>query len=150
MFLASDRIEHRERKVRRFMRSDPGVSLLLAAVNFEWTVCRAVMFLSKTPNSQLRQRMADYYSPSKYKELWKSEVLSAGPFAPLAEIVQNWAAVRKAFHARNRLVHGRDRYTMNMATPHVEALLKGAAYVDRYCEAAGSPLHKRMPVRRNG
>ena len=68
MFLANDSKEHRESKIRRFLTTEPGISLLLAAVNFEWTVCRAVLFLSKRPNSELRLLMASYYSLDAYKE----------------------------------------------------------------------------------
>ncbi len=124
------------------------MSLLLAAVNFEWTVCRAVLFLSQTPNSELRARMGDYYSLEAYKDLWKSEVVAARPLDPLAVVVRNWSSVRKAFLARNRLVHGRDRYTRNMAKIHIVSLLEGAGYVDAYCESLGFPLHGRMLVRR--
>lgn len=148
MFLASDRVKHREQKVRRFLSSEPGIALLLAAVNFEWTVCRAVLFLSQTPNADLRAKMRDYYSPEKYKELWREEVISSGPLLGLAELVRNWSAVLNAFRARNVLVHGKDRFTRNMATPHVDALLKGVRFIDEYCESRGSPLYGRMPIRR--
>ena len=123
-------------------------SLAACAVNFEWTVCRAVLFLSNTPNTKLRALMRDYFSLERYKELWKSELVVGRSCEPLAVIVRNWSAVRKAFEARNRLVHGRDRFTRKMATPHVEALLRATSYVDSYCESLGSPLFGRMPVRR--
>ena len=148
MFLASERKGLRESKVRSHLHSDPGISLLLAAVNFEWTVCRAVLFLSKTPNSKLRTLMREFYSLDGYKELWKLEVAAARSCKPLAAVVRNWSAVRKAFEARNRLVHGRDRFTRNMATPHVEVLIQGANDVDEYCESLGCPLFGRMPFRR--
>lgn len=148
MFLASDSKEHRESKVRRFLMTDPGISLLLAAVNFEWTVCRAVLFLSMKPNSELRLMMASYYSLDAYKELWKSEIVAGRNFNPLAVVVRNWSSLREAFEARNRLVHGRDRYTKNMAAPHIEALLRATGYVDDYCSLLGYPLPGRMPTRR--
>jgi hypothetical protein len=148
MFLANDSKEHRESKVRRFLMTDPCISLLLAAVNFEWTVCRAVLFLSKRPNSELRLLMASYYSLDAYKELWRSEIVAGSNFNHLAVVVRNWSSVREAFNARNRLVHGRDRYTKNMATPHIEALLRATGYVDDYCNLLGSPLLGRMPTRR--
>jgi hypothetical protein len=148
MFLASDSKEHRESKVPRFLTTDPSISLLLAAVNFEWTVCRAVLFLSKRPNSELRLMMASYYSLDAYKELWKSEIVAGSNFNPLAVVVRNWSSLREAFKARNRLVHGRDRYTKNMAVPHIEALLHATASVDDYCSLLGHPLLGRMPTRR--
>lgn len=148
MFLASDSKGHRESKVRRFFAMDPGISLLLAAVNFEWTVCRAVLFLSKRPNSELRVMMGNHYSLDAYKELWKSEIVVGRNFNPLAVVVRNWSSLREAFKARNRLVHGRYRYTKNMAAPHIETLLQATGYVDDYCGLLGHPLLGRMPIRR--
>jgi len=92
--------------------------------------------------------MADYYSPDRYKQLWKNEVMSSGAHDSLAQIVWNWSDVLKAFDARNRLVHGKDRYTRNMAMPHVEALIEAVEYVDSYCMARSVDLSGRMPVRR--
>src|SRR5438128_9047979 len=100
MFLASDPKKHRESKVRSFLTTDPSISLLLAAVNFEWTVCRAVLFLSKRPNSELRALMVKYYSLDSYKELWNLEIVAGRNFNPLAVVVRNWSSVRKAFEAR--------------------------------------------------
>lgn len=148
MFLASDSKEHREAKVRRFSTTDPGISLLVAAVNFEWTVSRAILFLSKRPNSELRIMMGKFYSLDGYKELWKSEVVVGSNFSPLAVVVRNWSSLREAYEARNRLVHGKDRYTKNMAMPHIEALLLSARYVDDYCTLLGYSLLGRMPIRR--
>jgi hypothetical protein len=149
MFLASDGCAIRERKIRRFLASEPSLALILAAVNFEWTVCRAIMFLSPTPNITLRSRMAGYYSLERYKDIWREEVSAPRGHRGLAQLVENWSRVREAFEARNRLVHGRDRYTRNMAEPHVEALLDGVKYLDGYCEDAGHPLRARMPIRRS-
>ena len=148
MFLASDQKEQRERKIRHYLASDAGMSLVLAAVNFEWTVCRAVLFLSCSPNSKLRARMRKYCSLDDYKKLWQLEVVATIGRKPLAKVVRNWSSVRRAFDARNRLVHGRDRYTKNMAEPHIESLIKGVAYVDDYCKLLGYSLHDRMPIRR--
>lgn len=148
MFLASDNAGRREQKVRNYLCREPGISLLLAAVNFEWTVSRAVLFLSRTRNVDLRQQMAKYYSLDRYKDLWHAEAMPTGNHRRLPEIVRNWSAVQKAFEARNVLVHGKNRYTRNMARPHVEALLKAVGDVDDYCKAWGVDLSGRMPVRR--
>jgi hypothetical protein len=147
MFLARDGFANREKYVRSFLRSEPSIALVLAAVNFEWTVSRAALFLSRRKNSDLRKIMRSYYAPERYKELWKQEVQPTG-IPPLPTIVQNWADVRRGFEARNVLVHGKDRYTTNMASPHVTQLLKGVEFIENYCANVGKPLHDRMPVRR--
>ena len=92
--------------------------------------------------------MRDFFGLDAYKKLWREEISRPRGLQALATVVRNWAAVREAFAARNVLVHGRDRYTRNRASGHISALLKGAQYVDEYCEELGFPLHGRMPVRR--
>jgi hypothetical protein len=92
--------------------------------------------------------MASYYSLDAYKELWRSEIVAGSNLYPLAVVVRNWSSVREAFNAGNRLVHGRDRYTKNMAAPHIEVLLRATGYVDDHCNLLGCPLLGRMPIRR--
>jgi hypothetical protein len=148
MFLARHTKETRAHTVRRYQRNDEEISLLLAAVNFEWTVSRAVLFLGQSPTADLRARMERCSSLDAYKELWKSEVMAARQSKPLANVVRNWSSVRQAFVARNGLVHGRRHYTRKQARPHIDSLLEGACYVDDYCKSLGYPLYDRMPVRR--
>ena len=149
MFLAGDSQDLRKRRILSFLdKSEPGISLLLAAVNFEWTVYRAVLFLSETPNKELRWNMRKFYSLDGYKDLWKKEVETIGSRKRLTVIVRNWSSVCDAFEARNRLVHGRDRYTRKMAKPHIDALLEGVGYVQSYCCLLGISLNNRMPIRR--
>ena len=147
MFLAGERVDQREVKVLSFLSSEPSIALILAAVNFEWTVSRAVLFLSTKENILLRKKMKDYYSLDRYKELWAEEVVPSGHL-PLARLVRNWSTVREGFGVRNVIVHGKDRYTEKMATPHVNALLKGVRFLDTYCLDRGRPLYERMPVRK--
>jgi hypothetical protein len=148
VFLASDTRKRREMKVRRYLASDPGISLLLAAINLEWTVCRAVRFLSQSPNSDLRARIRRCRGLNDYKDLWKAEIADVGRHQSLAEIVRNWPSVRQGFDARHTLAHGQDRCTRNMAEPHVGALLKAVELIDDYCGSLGIRLHDRMLVRR--
>jgi len=146
MFLASDSAAIRERKVLSFIAKEPSVALMVAAVNFEWTISRAVMFLSTTKNTALREKMIRFHGPDNYKKLWKQEVVPQGHQA-LVEVVANWDRVLLAFDERNRIVHGKKRHTRNMATPHVEALLTAVQSIAAYCENSGKSLTHRMPVR---
>lgn len=148
LFLASDTVDSRESQIREFLSGSPSLALVLAAINFEWTVSRAVLFLSPNPNGAVRTAMKAYYSLDGYKDLWKAEVVTSTQPTGLAAVVRNWSELRGAFDARNVLVHGKDRYTRNMATPHVSAALKSVRYVDAYCVARGVDLSTRMPVRR--
>lgn len=148
MFLVNHLPEIRDRWIRAFLAKDPSVALLVAATHFEWTVCRVVRLMSSTGTLELRERMKDVFGLKKYKELWRDEIARRPSGKTLPQVVPNWPAVREAFEWRNRLVHGRDRCTRNMARPRVEALLMAAAAAREYCGQEGVDFRSRVPIRR--
>jgi hypothetical protein len=148
MFLVSHSLEVRANEIRQWLRNQPSVSLLVAAVYFEWTVSRVVLALSLRPNLDVRQDLVRVYGLEKYRALWRAELQHLNGAQRLTEVVTDWQAVTEAFDARNRLIHGRDRYTRKMATPHVEALLTAVSEINEYCLSHGANINRRMPVRR--
>ncbi len=148
MFLAGETAQYREAKIRKWLHNEPSIGLLIAAVHFEWTICRAVLFLSPRPNREIRKELTVVYGLGKYKDFWRMEIVSLRGGHSLPSIVGDWKAVTDAFKARDRLVHGRDRYTRNMAAPHVEALLKAAAEIREYCKRVGVDFQARLPIRK--
>ncbi len=148
MFLATEPARFREVKIKEWLRTDPSVALLVAAVHFEWTVFRAVIFLSPRPNRDIRQDFRWVHGLKQYKDIWREEVVKLCNGRTLPTVVGDWNAVIAAFEARNLLAHGRDRYTRNMATPHVEGLLSAAADVRGYCSQMGIDFQSRLPVRK--
>jgi hypothetical protein len=149
MFLASHNAERREAKIRAFLYREPSIAVLLAAANFEWTVCRAILFLSENVNRELRKSISSVHRFDGYKDLWHQEVCSLTGGKRLTEVVQDWAGLKNGFSLRNKLIHGQDRATRNMATPRVDAMLRAVRDIDGYCRSMGYDLGKRMPVRKS-
>jgi len=150
VFLVNEDPRCHENSIRALLRSNPSVAVLVAAAHFEWTLCRVIMLLSKTPNRELRERMVSVFVLERYKEFWRDEVGDVPDGQTLPRVVSNWSDVRAAFDWRNRLIHGRDRCTRTMAAPKVEALLLGAAYIRDFCSAHGVDFRQRVPIRRSG
>ena len=149
MFFVGDSSTDREKQIKKFLHGgEPAVAILLAVAHFEWTVCRAVLFLSQTPNVELRDKMAEYFGLNRYKELWREEVMTSPADEPLAKIVKNWSTFKDAFTMRNRLIHGKGHCTRNMAAPKVKAMLQAAEDLQCYCASRGVDLYSRLPVRR--
>jgi len=148
MFLAHDTLEQAAIRLWRVFQLEPSIALVVAAAYFEWTVSRAIMFLSITPNVELHEKLRKTYGLEKYKDLWKVELSDRAKHRRLPEVVVRWKEVTDAFDARGRLVHGRDRYTKNMAKPVIETLLAACSDVRKYCESHGCDLTDRVPVRR--
>ena len=148
MFLAREGLEQHKCRIRELLANEPSIAVVAAAAYFEWTLSRGVLFLSRTPNSQLRAEMSHVYGLSKYKDLWKAELTYMADFLPLAKVVRNWAGLCDAFEARNALVHGRNRATRRMAEPWITDMLVAAGHVRAWCQSHGAALDERMPVRR--
>jgi hypothetical protein len=148
MFIVSHSLQVRANEIQGWLRGQPSVALLVAAAYFEWTVCRGILTLSQRPNVDVRADLVGVYGLKRYKSFWHDELKHLGHGARLTEIITDWQAITAAFDSRNRLVHGRDRHTRKMATPHVEALLTAVSEIHEYCLSRGVNINRRLPVRR--
>lgn len=148
MFLVSRSLDLREREIRSWISKHPSVALVVAAVYFEWTLCRAIIALSKRSNLEVRKDLEQTFGLKKYKELWCKEIAHLSDAKPLPEVVNDWHGITKAFDARNILVHGKDRYTQNMVRPGIDAIFKGVRDICDYTLSHGLDINKRLPQRR--
>jgi len=57
MFLVNDGRNRIEEKLKEFFSKHPSAGLILAAIFFEWTVCRALICLSSNPNKEILARL---------------------------------------------------------------------------------------------
>jgi hypothetical protein len=73
--------------------------------------------------------------------MWAREIQGA---TPLCDVVGPWDELVAAFESRAVLVHGRNRYTRNMAAPHLEILLRSTANVWKHCAESGVDLAKTI------
>lgn len=148
MFLVNDGIKRRELRVTKYLHKEPIIAVLLAAGNFEWTLYRAIISLGKEPNVELREKMSRVYGLERYKEFWREKIASQPDGKPLTEVVKNWSALKDAFSLRNKLIHGRERCTYNMAAPKVEVMLQAVDEIHNYCLAQNVDLDKTLRVRK--
>jgi hypothetical protein len=148
MFLVSHSLSERAAQIRSWIPKHPSIALVVAAVYFEWTLCRAIVGLSKRPNKDVRAGLEKAYGIDRYKDFWKAETSHVATPKTLPQLVKNWHAVTQAFDARNLLVHGRDRYTQNMVRSLIDALLSGVTDICEFCLTNGVDINKRLPQRR--
>jgi hypothetical protein len=148
VFLAGDSATMRKQRVLEICCLNASAGLVCAAIDLEWTVSRAVLFLSATPNAELRRLLASCYSLDSYKELWARELATGSRYRPLPDVVHDWVHVKAAFHERGAVVHGKARRTRNMVEPHMEVLFAAVDRVEAYCRERGVDLAARLPVRR--
>jgi hypothetical protein len=148
MFLVSDSPDRRAHQIRYWVHEYPSVSLLIASAYFEWTICRTLLALSSRPNRQIRDDLEKVYGLDRYKDFWWTELRHLEGRLRLPEIVGDWQGVTAAYNARNRLIHGRDRYTRNMASPKVDCLLAAVNDLRKFALNHGVDINRRLPVRR--
>jgi hypothetical protein len=121
---------------------------VVAAVYFEWTLCRAIVGLSQRPNLEVRKDLERVHGLAAYKDMWRGETAHALDTKTLPQIMKDWHGITKAFDARNKLVHGRDRYTQNMVRPGIAAILAGVRDLCSYSASCGVDINQRLPQRR--
>jgi hypothetical protein len=152
VFLALEPPKFRKAKIRCWLDKEPSIALLVSAAHFEWTVHRALLLLcillSNRTNREIRLDLEKVYGLERYKDFWRDGLRHLPQARSIPQIVSDWKAVTDAFDARNRLIHGRGRYTRNMASPHVEYLLRSAAEVRDCCSRCGANFGARLPVRK--
>ena len=122
MFLVSDGSrKYRKEVIDRVAGEDMVLRVLLAAIDFEWTLRRTILALGWSPTKVL----ADKFDQSKYrkieglKKLWNDEVVvRVGESTPtVVELVnehpfankknkRSWDCLCEAWDLRHKLVHG--------------------------------------------
>lgn len=78
MFLVSDTLQGRRRIIRSFEDKQSTLGVLLAVVDFEWTVRRAIIALAYLPTKHVRADIERCSGPQKYLEKWHYHVSPSG------------------------------------------------------------------------
>lgn len=150
MFLTSDTFAERQQRIRSFDNNDVFIGVLLATMDFEWTLRRAIIALGYQKNSTIRdQILANCSGIDRYKEAWKQQV-KPRQGATLPSIIPNWEFLKnQAFPLRHRLVHGIKTTTgVQYARDRRDCLLDASEAVVDFSATKGVDLYARLPVRR--
>ena len=150
MFKVKDPLDVREQRIRALLNTEPQLAVVLACVNLEWLIRRAVVSLSPKTNREVRDIMKRH-RPSGlqgYKEIWKELVSSQGEHPSLALVVSNWENLLSAAHLRNKLMHGIYSCGPDYAREKTEVVLLAAHDLTSYCEKRDVNLGTRLKVKR--
>ncbi len=150
MFLVSDSQSDRHTRIRAFKGQDASIGAMLATIDFEWTVRRAILACGTSPNATIRGGVLKRCSGlDAYKTAWNKEVQPRfGKSLPT--VVQNWAYLAKeAFPLRHKLVHGiRGASGVKYSNDRRDALLGASSAIATFASDQGIDLYDRLPVRR--
>lgn len=149
MFLVSDTLASRQAKIKSFLGSEPAISVLLAAADFEWTIRRAILLLGDDPNVVIRE--SDLHKASglaKYERAWNSQVKSKFG-VPIKDVLPNWDYLNtEAFPLRHKLIHGEQGTTsVGYAKDRVQAIMAASESVVDFVLDQKKDVYARLEVR---
>jgi hypothetical protein len=152
MFLVSDTLESRHKRIRSFLDRESVIAILLAAADFEWTVRRAILALGRSPTKCIRENvLANSWGIEAYKSCWKQEV-EPRFHKRLAELVSDsdWQFFKSdAYPLRDRLIHGiRGTVGGPYARKRVEAILGISKALVEFADDHCEPVYGRR-IRRS-
>ncbi len=152
MFLVSDTIVLRQRKIRSFLKQgDLALAVILSAIDFEWSTRRAIKILASGSSKEVQAEFDEYRpsNPQGYSRFWKNHVCK-DVNQSISEVVglSPWNDLLKAYEFRNKLVHGyQGTIHPNDATRTVDAYLNASNKIVAYVESLGCSVYKRLSNR---
>jgi hypothetical protein len=153
MFLVQDKITGRHKRIRSFLqKKDYSIAVILAAVDLEWTVRRAIRALGKLPTAKLKDEILNSKERGikGYKKIWKQYVCDDVEKS-LVKVIgeKEWDQVTAAFDHRNLLIHGFE------GTPHpeeatnsTESLIKASVKINEFAINLKSPIYGVAIIRK--
>lgn len=153
MFDLSDKRNKRRKTILGYAHFDPGLGVVLAAMDFEWTCRKAIVALSGTPTVTLYERFFNrYISLKKLTEAWNVEVMpNLAHKCSLNDVVCTNGIKRKqvldAMKCRNVVVHGTESRVFAQECRWAVCVLEDAcdnvaAFVE--AQGGGKTIFKRI------
>lgn len=151
MFFVSDNQELRHNRIRAFLTDDSAtVAVILAAIDFEWSVRRAILALGTSPTKHIREvTFARFHGGySDYCDAWKDEV-RCWLGQSLAQVIPHWSRlVNKkdgAVRLRGKIVHGSQvPVSADFAKARVDDWLVASALLEGLANKHNTSLYKRI------
>lgn len=153
MFDLSDKRNKRRKTILGCAHFDPGLGVVLAALDFEWTCRKAIVALSGTPTVTLYERFFNrYISLKKLTEAWNVEVMpNLAHKCSLNDVVcTNGITLNQVLDAmkcRNVVVHGTESRVFAQECRWAVCMLEDAcdnvaAFVE--AQGGGKTIFKRI------
>lgn len=151
MFIVSDTQNERHRLIRSFLTPDrASIAVILAAVDFEWTMRRAILAFGTRPTKVIREEVFSkfYGGYEHYKDAWNAEVRPRMQLT-VSEAIPHWSRLtdskKGAVRLRGQIVHGSQvSVSTKYATPRVEDWLLASKLLEDMAQKHGKSLYRRI------
>lgn len=149
-FLIRDNQQDRHAKIRFFLSTgEPAIAVLLATVDLEWTLRRAILAMGHSPTRTIRRNLLKRSATlGHYKRTWAQEVTPRFK-SRLPDVIKDWAALKEAYHLRQVLLRGIPRATgYRYGADQVNRILHASVELTRFAATHNIDLFGRSRVRR--
>ena len=154
MFFVTDSQTQRHSRIRSFLNDDSAtIAVILAAIDFEWSIRRAILALGSSPTKHIREVVFEQFHGGydNYGKVWKQEV-TVWLGQSLVQVIPHWSRLADKRHGaarlRGQIVHGaRVSVSEDYAKPRVEDWLKASFLLETLANQHETSLYKRI-VRR--
>ncbi len=154
MFFVSDSQAERHRRIRALLTEESAtIAVILAAIDFEWSIRRAILALGSSPTKHIREVVFARFHGGydNYADAWKQEV-AVWLKQSLPQAIPHWSRLANkqdgAVRLRGQIVHGAQvSVSVDFATPRVEDWLSASTLLESLANKHKTSLYKRI-VRR--
>ncbi len=145
MFLVSDNEEQRFKLIESFKQENSSIALIMAAINFEWTIRRIMISLSKQPNKDIRELLKYTSGLERYKDVWKKALPNE---KRLTNIISNWKDLDDQFKLRGSIVHSGNFKILSIVSIGVEKINKYTIELIEFSKSRGYDPYDRLKIKR--
>jgi len=151
MFFVSDSQTQRHDRIRSFLTDESAtIAVILAAIDFEWSVRRAILALGSSPTKHIREVVfAGFHGGyGNYADAWNQEV-AVWLKLSLAQAIPHWSRLANkrdgAVRLRGQIVHGATvSVSVDLARPRVEDWLAASTALEGLAIQHKTSLYKRL------
>jgi len=159
MFFVNDNYEQRMQMISRFVNEkDICIAIILATIDFEWTIRRAIIALGYEPNKTIRKELESCHGLDAYKKAWKKHVSDNKKLTEknvekqsllLSTLIPEWDAFKDAFKLRHKIVHGVQGSTgIEYGKDKCQLIMNATKAIIDFATVNDINLYNRLPVRR--
>jgi len=155
MFFVSDTQKERHELISSFMTPDRiTIAVILAAIDFEWTIRRTILAMGSSPTKYIRDEiLAKSSGYNDYKSAWKQEV-SPRFQTSIVEVIPHWSRLTDktsgAARLRGQILHGvRVTVSTEFASTRIDDLLSASELLEEFSIAKGKSVYSRIVRRKN-
>lgn len=147
MFTINDSFELRVKKINYILEQDPIVAFNLAFIQFNWTVKRIIIALSKVSSIILKENLKKIIDAPSLKAIWKKEVSDPFNAPSLSKITTRWDMIKKAYTLNEKIQLGQCSNCEKEITEAIVGILEACKELNNFCQRNKIQIYNKIPAK---